>query len=451
MGGGILLLASCGTDETVVVRAAVKLLPPDPVVFASGGGSVRITVKTNQDVWDAVSVRQWCEARRQGGELVISCTANDTREYLPEATVTVTAGSGDNVSSASLTVIQEGMPPADLTTNGPANCFIVPAAGDYRFDASVRGKSAGPPAAVPHGSQAAVVWATSEGLLELDPTPDEQGRISFSVPDEYRPGNAVVALTDGNEILWSWHLWLTDKAKRSASDPFMNINLGATDDAPRSAGSLGLMYQWGRKDPFPGAAGTGDWTASYDGGFNELEAFGEGADNGTAYTSPTVVNEALAGPWRVDESSEPRTHEECAATGTTFYGQAGALPDNAARNWSPAADPCPAGWHVPEYREMSSHFTGYASDYTTYQGVVLGEECYWPATGYRNTYGGASDGRLRYVGRIAIYWTGNQRQYAQFGCGVYFDPTQIMVEDFMVSYGLPVRCISDDIRQTFNP
>jgi len=115
--------------------------------------------------------------------------------------------------------------------------------------------------------------------------PDSDGFVNFYIEEsKYAHGNAVVAAFDqNNNILWSWHLWLSDEPSvvdlgptHSAADNYdyeysiMDRNLGATyhpsssefssgalsgSDAVKNANalaSLGLYYQWGRKDPVQG-------------------------------------------------------------------------------------------------------------------------------------------------------------------------------------------------------
>ena len=97
------------------------------------------------------------------------------------------------------------------------------------------------------------------------------GYVRFTLNEECRTqgkkGNAVIAVydRDGN-IIWSWHIWVTDElADKNYSLVYngnlktfsvMNMNLGArkatctgSDDA---VDTYGLYYLWGRKDPSPG-------------------------------------------------------------------------------------------------------------------------------------------------------------------------------------------------------
>ncbi len=82
-------------------------------------------------------------------------------------------------------------------------------------------------------------------------------------------GNAlVVAYNDAGDIIWSWHLWITetDPTENSVmvnSVEFLPRNLGAAknslldkdddDYEDDILASSGLFYQWGRREPFPKA------------------------------------------------------------------------------------------------------------------------------------------------------------------------------------------------------
>ena len=144
---------------------------------------------------------------------------------------------------------------------------------------------------------AKVVWADTDGLV-VEPK-ISNGYLTFRVPNTFQNGNAVVAvLGDGNQILWSWHLWfapafvldpITVKNKQGVSYtfPFENIGFKYTDysgpakqqrsvivkveqevknkgvkatatftitqnGAGADRSGISMLYQFGRKDPFPG-------------------------------------------------------------------------------------------------------------------------------------------------------------------------------------------------------
>lgn len=112
------------------------------------------------------------------------------------------------------------------------------------------------------------------------------GYVRFILNDKCKDGtlqgNAVIAVLDrNNNIIWSWHIWVTDNIKDisysdlsfldpenspaygndpSSTEPktlsvtMMNMNLGATVPvwSEKPLDNYGLYYQWGRKDPSPG-------------------------------------------------------------------------------------------------------------------------------------------------------------------------------------------------------
>ncbi len=94
-----------------------------------------------------------------------------------------------------------------------------------------------------------VGFYVSEDSNDIDDDDDEEDLIN---------GNAVIsALNEDEEVIWSWHIWVTDQdiaAVNIGGVEFMNTNLGsycnyfAEEEDIRD--SYGLYYQWGRKDPF---------------------------------------------------------------------------------------------------------------------------------------------------------------------------------------------------------
>lgn len=92
-------------------------------------------------------------------------------------------------------------------------------------------------------------------------------------------GNALIAAYNKyDEIIWSWHIWVTDHDPANLSNAVryttyewdsngiypdrprtsglavMSCNLGALANEPENAQDtkpFGMLYQWGRKDPFP--------------------------------------------------------------------------------------------------------------------------------------------------------------------------------------------------------
>ncbi|MGL4373531.1 MAG: hypothetical protein ACRCS6_07100, partial [Turicibacter sp.] len=128
-----------------------------------------------------------------------------------------------------------------------------------------------------------IVWADFNYSGKLDVNRSGNDGIDIMLNHDYTSneinagcgGNVVIAVvnTENGEILWSWHLWLTDLVIFNDVDEILlkpnstfkligedneekiildrslgaNTNNGGSDITK----SYGLYYQWGRKDPFP--------------------------------------------------------------------------------------------------------------------------------------------------------------------------------------------------------
>lgn len=144
---------------------------------------------------------------------------------------------------------------------------------------------------------AVLVWEDSPGLVYVDYTISGSGTeayITFSVPQAtITEGNALIAVRSGSTILWSWHIWVTDRSMSGISGPngyvFSPANVGWCDgksldfvqrqyyvrarqpesgkfsspvlvkENPYSLSIKGNnpYYQWGRKDPMQAGDGQG--------------------------------------------------------------------------------------------------------------------------------------------------------------------------------------------------
>ncbi len=110
-------------------------------------------------------------------------------------------------------------------------------------------------------------------------------------------------------ILWSWHIWLTDKPEdqvyKNNAGTMMDRNLGATSATPGDVKALGLLYQWGRKDPFLNSSSIScDTRAKYT--LNSLATTSSSASNGTiayAISHPAVFIELNVTPNLMREHS----------------------------------------------------------------------------------------------------------------------------------------------------
>ena len=214
----------------------------------------------------------------------------------------------------------------DLSAAGTANCYLIQEAGDYKFR-TVIGNS---DATVGNVKSVEVLWES----FGTDVRPNvgdliasvsyKNGYVLFSTPENFRDGNAVIAVKNSNgTILWSWHIWCagegwTEQIYANDAGILMDRNLGATSATPGSVGAVGLMYQWGRKDPFMGGSSVNSYT----------------------------YKEALStGTWA--QSSDNKVYDKTEANPMTLYTNNQSTLPTAWGYEKTTYDPCPPGWRVP--------------------------------------------------------------------------------------------------------
>lgn len=189
----------------------------------------------------------------------------------------------------------------DLSRYGTANCYIVSSANmGYCFDATIKGngvntltKRDGTTVRLPDNNVSLQVdhvailrtdamMKLENGKMVLIDDMEERGKIEmvrlitdklsdgkvmFEVigdpdnPENYAlqyKGNVKIAAYDKDDnIIWSWHIWITDKPMNqgySNGSVALDRNLGAVTASweefqPARTAWGGLYYQWGRKDP----------------------------------------------------------------------------------------------------------------------------------------------------------------------------------------------------------
>ena len=287
-----------------------------------------------------------------------------------------------------------------------ANSFIVSEAGTYMFGA-VKGNSTESVGAV---ASVEVLWETfgtetvpQKGDL-IKAVVYDGGMITFTTSDVFQKGNAVIAAKDASgDILWSWHIWLTDQPQEQKyynnAGTMMDRNLGATSATPGKASALGLLYQWGRKDPFLGSAST----------YSDLKA-----------------SSTITWPSQIISTPEEGTIEYTIAHPTTFiiadpmnfdWYYTGSYDTDNTRWMSEKTiyDPCPAGWRVPDGNDegvwaialgTNGHISGLPYNNTT-EGMNLSGKLgdssviWYPASGKYNS----DSGEMEDVGTAGIYWS----------------------------------------------
>lgn len=286
----------------------------------------------------------------------------------------------------------------DLSAEGTANCYLVKAAGKYKFKA-VQGNS---DFSVGNVKKTEVLWET----FGTDVMPDvgdliaevgyKNGYVYFSTPETFANGNASIAVRNSKDvILWSWHIWCSeegwnDHIYANNAGTMMDRNLGATSATPGDVGAFGLLYQWGRKDPFLGsgqmsgntfAASTGSWSKSGEMPFNFIEE------------NPTVFIEG----WEV-----------CSDVGQWDY----------SKRWQSEKtpyDPCPAGYRVPDggendfWTKAAAEMIGDGINHGTFYKLADGTLAWYPVCGIRHYEDGGSV--MSHVGSSRQHWTSTARLY----------------------------------------
>ena len=290
-----------------------------------------------------------------------------------------------------------------------------------------------------------VLWQTSTYLLDYDGYDPEKGTFTFFIGEEkvtddkgnvtetrMPKGNAVVAAYDeAGEIIWSWHIWLTDAdveatAITTSAGVFMDRNLGAYTNSNGSTDTdiiydgYGLYYQWGRKDPFVRPRDY-KFTDNKD----ELIYSGAGASKLFRYvTAETVAGEVRANPFGTIGYAIADPFTFMLGTEATDYDWLYETHD--ATLWSATQksknDPCPHGWRVPAADVFAAFDIDVAEDAAALQDVrgmfgwhlvdqATGEKIFMPAVGRRSFENGVLTNMNNYGYEhtpspwIGYYWT----------------------------------------------
>ena len=300
---------------------------------------------------------------------------------------------------------------------------------------------------------AKIVWADEANLVHLASTPvvrDGSGDayLEFEVRQaDIRNGNAVIAVTKNNVVVWSWHLWFAPQDVLNTTPVtnfqnhtynFTNETLGwkytswngTTYSSPRSVkvkveqtyGQAGgkqigyititqnngsvrqgysTHYQWGRKDAFPCTDIIPDGSFNKNGGNNMSITNGIRHPEtfylaGTSWMDPPPSGYSYNNLWSMENT-------------TTDYN------DNAVVKT--VYDPCPAGFKMPASNAFTGFTTTGSNSGTQSQFNVSGAwdkgwnfnnkiaspdaTVYFPASGHR----GYGSGSLASVGYYGCYWS----------------------------------------------
>ena len=326
----------------------------------------------------------------------------------------------------------------DLSAEGTANCYLVKAAGKYKFKA-VKGNS---DATVGNVKKTEVLWES----FGTDVAPNvgdlvtgvgyKNGYVYFSTPEVFGNGNASIAVRNSKDvILWSWHIWCSeegwnDHIYANNAGTMMDRNLGAASATPGDVGAFGLLYQWGRKDPFMGSC----------------------AKSGTTLAASTGSWNIVSSPSSMDYAEEnPTTFIKSNWTG-------GSVPGN---GWHTSEsvkglyDPCPAGYRVPDGGDNGFWATALGTSSNAWNSAIMKwtnngftwtldnepTAAWYPAVGYRNYDSGA----LSNVGSYGYCWSASPNPSSSgYAYGLYFNNGNVYpAYDSNRSNGYSVRCVRE--------
>ncbi len=352
-----------------------------------------------------------------------------------------------------------------------ANCYMLKPGGSVNIPVSRANESAlGTQIAnVSTGWKAAINWQTAAGLVTLDySTYLSSGYFKVMAPSTTAKGNAEVVVTDaaGTNVLWSWHIWVTDYDPTLSANvdvlngnTWMQYNLGATALANGSnsfATSGGLFYQWGRKDPFPNSNNSGAPIALYNatGASFTPPAYSDFTTTAVnvyvkyfnAGASPISYTNQLAysvkypmlflGNWA--GSTATAAADGTAAGGLNAWG--GEYGDQKS-----VYDPCPEGWRVPSGKKTSGTWsspwstwltntstTGVNTAYAVWASTVG----YYPLSGFMDP----GSGVFSFVGSIGYYWLATVASNSAYKLTLFNDSTN-PGNGATRSGGFSVRCV----------
>lgn len=418
----------------------------------------------------------------------------------------------------------------NLSGSQTANCYMIHSTGYYKFKANVRGNGVG--SLLPLGGTTTaeingglsttidpdkvdVLWwqgdfvETAAGVTSPDDfikfeflnggVPDSEGYVTFNV-EEFHKGNVILAAYDyDGEILWTWHIWLTDKpadilsGNYTMQDRFLGATLAPTIGASsvtfssneERLSTYGFYYQWGRKDPIIGppsiTAGTESvsgntsassmwWIKSFDTGEWSSRITIDIANSATipeVTRNPMTFYRSATAAGRTSSQWFPESFTD-GYTNVAMWGYAVENYSIQGQTFSKTMhDPCPPGYRTPfhfawRYNGTYKYAEGDAGAATTSLGVEMTYDSarlgmvtdkqyfgkmWFPFAGYRN----ATTGGYASVGSVGRMNTGmpmgqyNTRTfyYNSSVSGQYCGTGTAEGSNNGSAYGLMVRCMKD--------
>ena len=336
---------------------------------------------------------------------------------------------------------------------------------------------------------AKLIWQDVQNMVTVTGLSSDKHSLIFEIGEHIAQGNAVVAATAGETVVWSWHIWVTNRdvsvtaaVPTKAFDPshtynFMPVPLGWCDVTtpsvtPRNftllltqgqsgenlyasisqAGSTATSgnftyYQWGRKDPFVGSTGTENTCKTWydENGTTQISLLT--ATTRSKVDGITKPGYFISGNSRWD--SYVITYDDWNANLNSSTAPSPIYNYDAVEKT--VYDPSPVGYKLPP----TNAFTGFGqtsgngvtpngsfSDegwnfYTG--GLSQGPTDFWIAGGYSSYNGGS----LSSVGSDGHYWSAGPYDNTH-GCNLFFNSSNVYPQDSSSrAHGFSVRPVSE--------
>lgn len=341
---------------------------------------------------------------------------------------------------------------------------------------------------------AKIVWADEKDLVtspSIAHDASNNAYLDFEVKAaDIKSGNAVVAVTKGGTVVWSWHLWF---APQSALTPIPVTNYqnkvynfteetlgwkptkweGSTYNTPRTVKvrveqtianngtkqvsdititqnpgtvrtGIATLYQFGRKDAFPGM----DETQLPQGSINKNAGNNMSITNGIQYPDRFYMS---GSNWNNNYGYYNLWSADNMVAGSLNVGN-----DNPVVKT--VYDPSPVGFKMP----ANNAFTGFTADgqnngtmnvdgtddlqtfsnnfgHNFWTSSSKTATIHFPASGYRSY----NDGSLNSVGYNGYYWSAVPG-YTYGGCSLSFKSDKVNpLDDITRSHGVAVRPVSE--------
>lgn len=429
----------------------------------------------------------------------LSIRANQTVRFcmmvapvnLKSSTVTITLTDSENVAhtgtfkngnfkagkayllTASVTSAAQPSEPINLSANGTANCYIVSAAGDYYFNATVAGSGANNPwfsaigfgsiAYPPNGSPALTGNNVEVSLNQNNCVSDvayENGTISFKATGER--GNAKLTLRSGGTNIWTWLIWCTDQPKdvtytspsSNHSYTILDRNLGAitnTYDSAKPENSYGLYYMWG--DPL--GYTVAEWGNADNGGYQMVHEL----------TTPNKPYYAFNGTndfswYGRDAFQAYKPYVNCYIWGAwgdatgDLYGVATYAKNEGTSSTKSLHDPCPPGYKVLSYDALNgfNDTSAFAELSADEEGFYLtgtnGNVAFFPYAGAVFNGGYQTDPNSAYLAPHTYVWLWTSAANYNNMCYCWYiyekDPDRAgggQLDTHIMTRGMSVRCM----------